>query len=130
MDHIYSSTNHEPSHFILNGLVRSIELKPTGFPQLIASDVKGNFFDNAAFIYKAEPGRPFVDVCRDTQDSKLGALNRIVARSAASVHGQDIKKLPNSMHAPTNWEDYLTSQIELFKKTESNICSKPSFLIF
>lgn len=39
VDHIYSSTNHEPSHFILNGLVRSIELKPTGFPQLIASDV-------------------------------------------------------------------------------------------
>ena len=32
VDHIYSSTNHEPSHFILNGVVRSIELKPTGFP--------------------------------------------------------------------------------------------------
>ena len=39
VDHIYSSTNHEPSHFILNGVVRSIELKPTGFPQLIAADV-------------------------------------------------------------------------------------------
>ena len=39
VDHIYSSTNHEPSHFVLNGVVRSIELKPTGFPQLIAADV-------------------------------------------------------------------------------------------
>ena len=39
VDHVYSSTNHEPSHFVLNGVVRSIELKPTGFPQLTAADV-------------------------------------------------------------------------------------------
>jgi hypothetical protein len=39
IDHIYSSTNHEPSHYILNGVVRTIELKPTGFPQLTADDV-------------------------------------------------------------------------------------------
>ena len=39
VDQIYSSTNHEPSHFILNGVVRTIELKPTGFPQLTADDV-------------------------------------------------------------------------------------------
>ncbi|MBT3592382.1 MAG: phosphotransferase [Hellea sp.] len=109
-------------------LVYLSENEGVNSPKLIASDVKGNFFDNAAFIYKAEPGRPFVDVCRDTQDNKLGALNRIVARSAASVHGQDIKKLPNSMHAPTNWEDYLTSQIELFKKTESESSKSRPFL--
>ncbi|MBT3478396.1 MAG: hypothetical protein HOA15_05285 [Candidatus Marinimicrobia bacterium] len=39
VDYIYSSNNHEPSHFILNGVLRTIELKPTGFPQLIADDV-------------------------------------------------------------------------------------------
>jgi len=39
VDHIYSSTNHEPSHFILNGVVRTIEMKPTSFPQLTAEDV-------------------------------------------------------------------------------------------
>jgi len=39
VDQLYSSTNHEPSHFILNGVVRTIELKPTGFPQLTADDV-------------------------------------------------------------------------------------------
>ncbi|MBT5440739.1 MAG: hypothetical protein HOK88_05375 [Candidatus Marinimicrobia bacterium] len=39
VDHIYSSTNHEPSHYIMNGVVRTIELKPTGFPQLTANDV-------------------------------------------------------------------------------------------
>lgn len=110
---------------ILNYLSLNGDLKS---PTLIASDVKGDFFDNAAFIYKAERGRPFVDVCRGTQDNKLGPLNRIVARSAASVHGQDINKLPSSMYKPTDWEDYLTSQIELFKKTESETSKSRPFL--
>ena len=39
VDHVYSSTNHEPSHYIMNGVVRTLELKPTGFPQLEAKDV-------------------------------------------------------------------------------------------
>ena len=39
IDHIYSSTNHEPSHYIMNGVVRTVELKPTDFPQLTAEDV-------------------------------------------------------------------------------------------
>ena len=39
VDHVYSSTNHEPSHYIMNGVVRTLELKPTGFPQLTAEDV-------------------------------------------------------------------------------------------
>lgn len=39
INHIYSSTNHEPSHYIMNGIVRSVELKPTGFPQLTADDI-------------------------------------------------------------------------------------------
>ena len=39
INHIYSSTNHEPSHYVMNGIVRTIELKPTGFPQLTSNDV-------------------------------------------------------------------------------------------
>ena len=39
INHIYSSTNHEPSHYIMNKIIRTIELKPTGFPQLTSSDV-------------------------------------------------------------------------------------------
>ena len=39
INHIYSSTNHEPSHYIMNAIVRGVELKPTGFPQLTSDDV-------------------------------------------------------------------------------------------
>ena len=39
INHIYSSTNHEPSHYIMDKIIRTIELKPTGFPQLTSSDV-------------------------------------------------------------------------------------------
>ena len=39
INHIYSSTNHEPSHYIMNAIVRAVELKPTGFPQLTSDDI-------------------------------------------------------------------------------------------
>lgn len=39
VDHVYSSSNHEASHFLLEGLTRKTELKPTGFPQLTADDI-------------------------------------------------------------------------------------------
>jgi hypothetical protein len=39
INHIYSATNHEPSHYIMDRVIRAIELKPTGFPQLTADDV-------------------------------------------------------------------------------------------
>ena len=39
INHIYSSTNHEPSHYVMNKILRTIELKPTGFPQLTSNDV-------------------------------------------------------------------------------------------
>ncbi|MAV15719.1 MAG: hypothetical protein CMG08_02770 [Candidatus Marinimicrobia bacterium] len=39
INHIYSATNHEPSHYIMDKVVRAIELKPSGFPQLTADDV-------------------------------------------------------------------------------------------
>lgn len=39
VNYIYSSSNHEPSHYILEDVIRTTELKPTGFPQLTADDV-------------------------------------------------------------------------------------------
>ena len=57
VDHVYSNTNHEPSHYILNGVVRGIELKPTGFPQLTADDViKYKFLMTYGTPYKFADG--------------------------------------------------------------------------
>jgi hypothetical protein len=39
VDYVYSVLNHEPSHYILERVVRTVELKDTGFPQLTADDV-------------------------------------------------------------------------------------------
>ena len=39
VDNIYSLTNFEPSHYQLDGILKSIELLATGFPQLKADDV-------------------------------------------------------------------------------------------
>ena len=35
VDFIYSTTNNNDSHFILEGIVKKIKLKDTGFPQLL-----------------------------------------------------------------------------------------------
>lgn len=39
VDHVYSVTNHEASHYILDGVSKRIGLKSTGFPQVTADDV-------------------------------------------------------------------------------------------
>ena len=39
VDNIYSLTNFEPSHYQLDGILKSIELLATAFPQLTADDV-------------------------------------------------------------------------------------------
>ena len=39
VDFIYSTTNNNDSHFILEGIVKKIKLKDTGFPQLASSDI-------------------------------------------------------------------------------------------
>ena len=39
IDNIYSLTNFEPSHYELDGILKSVELLATGFPQLTADDV-------------------------------------------------------------------------------------------
>lgn len=97
-------------------------------PTLIASDVDGKFFDNAAFIYRAETGRPFLEVCRDADAKDHGELNRVVARSAASVHNLDINQLPKSMERSKSWNDYLSSQIEMFRQTERESGNSRPFL--
>lgn len=39
VDYIYSITNYEPSHYILEQITKTVEMKKTGFPQLTADDV-------------------------------------------------------------------------------------------
>ena len=39
VDFIYSTTNNNDSHFILEGITKKVKLKDTGFPQLAASDI-------------------------------------------------------------------------------------------
>ena len=39
VDFIYSTTNNNDSHFILEGITKKIKLKDTGFPQLVSSDI-------------------------------------------------------------------------------------------
>jgi len=39
VDYIYSITNYESSHYELDGVLKTVELKGTGFPQLTADDV-------------------------------------------------------------------------------------------
>jgi hypothetical protein len=39
VDFIYSTTNNNDSHFILEGITKKVKLKDTGFPQLVSSDI-------------------------------------------------------------------------------------------
>ena len=39
VDFIYSTTNNNDSHFILEGITKKVKLKDTGFPQLTADDI-------------------------------------------------------------------------------------------
>ncbi len=39
VDYIYSVTNYESSHYELDGVLKTVELRGTGFPQLVADDV-------------------------------------------------------------------------------------------
>ena len=39
LDFIYSTTNNNDSHFILEGITKKVKLKDTGFPQLTSSDI-------------------------------------------------------------------------------------------
>ena len=39
VDFIYSTTNNNDSHFILEGITKKVKLKDTGFPQLVSNDI-------------------------------------------------------------------------------------------
>jgi hypothetical protein len=39
VDFIYSTTNNNDSHFILEGITKKVKLKDTGFPQLTSDDI-------------------------------------------------------------------------------------------
>lgn len=74
---------------------------------LIASDVDNAYFDNAAFIFQAETGQPFIEVCRAAPREQHSQLNQIVARAGANVHTLDINLLPKSAARPKSWEHYI-----------------------
>ena len=97
-------------------------------PKLIASDLEKQYFDSPAHIFEAETGRPFIAICREAQPDQYGTLNQIVAKTGAAVHHLDISKLPKTISRPTNWDDYLTEEIEFFRKTESDSNSSRPFL--
>lgn len=89
-------------------------------PTLIVSDIDGQFFDSPAYIFEAEPGQPFVDVCRGTSEARYGSLNKVIADVCARVQSIDIDDLPESMERPASWDHYLDSQIEMFKEVEAH----------
>lgn len=96
--------------------------------ELIAADVAGVFFDSAAFIFKAEAGRPFLALCQDSKPEEYGQLNRVVAETGAALHSHRIDDLPVSIERPASWDDYLTSQIDMFRRTEAECKTSRPFL--
>ena len=97
-------------------------------PTLVASDLEGQYFDSTAHIFEAETGRPFIETCREAEAGQYGALNRIVAKTGAAVHNLNLSSLPTALNRPANWNDYLTEQIEFFRKTESDSKNSRPFL--
>ena len=96
--------------------------------ELIASDVDGAFFDSAAFIFKAETGRPFLALCQESKAEDYGQLNRVVANTGAALHSHQINDLPASIERPASWDDYITSQIDMFRRTEAECKTSRPFL--
>ena len=52
---------------------------------LVVSDLDNKYFDNAAFIFLAEKGRPFIEVCRQSPKLQYGKLNQIVGLSLIHI---------------------------------------------
>ena len=97
-------------------------------PHLITYDADEKFFDSAALIFVAKNGRPFVEVCRETDSAELGKLNRIVARAAAQVQSIDINTLPPSMAQPKSWSAYLDQQINTLLESEAESKASRPFM--
>lgn len=96
--------------------------------ELIASDVTGDFFDSAAFIFGAVPGRPFLALCHESAPEDYGQLNRVVAKTGATLHSHPIDDLPTTIDRPASWDAYLTSQIDMFRQTEAECKTSRPFL--
>lgn len=73
IDYVYSSSNHEPSHYLLEGLSRTTELKPTGFPQLTADDVLRH-----KILMEYGTPKEFDGVYHHYADSRTGMKVRVV----------------------------------------------------
>ena len=112
---------------ILEFLTQHLEIKTSA---LIASDVENKYFDNAAFIFLAEKGRPFIETCRAADVKQYSRLNQIVARAGAAVHAVDISLLPTSVARPKSWDHYIDEQIESFRETEALSKTSRPFLRF
>ncbi len=97
-------------------------------PKLICSDLEQRFFDNAAYIFVAEDGGSYVDVCREAGEAEYGHQCEIVARIAANLNAVAIDQLPGSMARPTSWHDYLDAQVEQFRAAEAESAHSRPFL--
>lgn len=97
-------------------------------PRMLASDVDEAFFDSATFIFEAEKGQTFIEVCRQAKQQDYSDLNKVVARAGAAVHSQDIEDLPASLPRPASWDEYIDKQIEFFRRTESESFTSRPFL--
>ena len=114
---------------IENDLLQYLSTQNTiNAPTLIASDLEGRYFDSVALIFNAESGRPFTDVCRGSDASEYGQLNRVVAYESAKVQAIDIATLPDSIPHPGAWETYMDSQIALFRQADSESRAARPFL--
>jgi len=96
--------------------------------KLITADLNRRFFDSAAYIFKAEPGQPYVEICRQTEEANYAELNRVVAGVGAQVQKLNTEDLPVSIERPGNWKEYIDQQIEFFKEVESQTQGSRPFL--
>jgi len=89
IDNIYSSSNHEPSHYLMEDVVRLTELKPTGFPQLTADDV----LKHKILLEYGTP-REFDGVYHHYSNSKTAMKVRLVDDShiRVSLHSLEIEQ--------------------------------------
>ncbi|MEM9384801.1 MAG: phosphotransferase family protein [Pseudomonadota bacterium] len=97
-------------------------------PTLIAADMGNEFFDSVAYLFRAVPGRPFVELCREAEQTSYPALNHVLAGVAAQVQSIDLASLPDALERPADWTSYLDGQIESFREAEAQSGASRPFL--
>ncbi|MFQ6612719.1 MAG: hypothetical protein ACE5D2_06415 [Fidelibacterota bacterium] len=109
VNYVYSASNYEPSHYILEDVIRTTELKPTGFPQLTADDV-------LKYKILMEYGTPkdFDGVYHQYTDSKTEMKVRVIddLHIQVQLHSKTVEK---QMQQAIN-EMYSEEGIEYQKK--------------